>query len=154
MAPVTEIRALLEGQRVLSLGVLVDGAPWVGLLPYALSNRRESAFIHASRLARHTAGLLSGAPFSALIHAPDPADGDPLQVPRLTLCGVVEPLLRGSGAYGDAQSAYLGRFPGSEVTFGLGDFGLYRLVFRSARYIGGFARAFDVDPAGFASREG
>ncbi len=59
----TLLRDLLLGQRVLSLGVLVDGAPYVGLLPFALAKDRRALLVHASSLARHTRGLVEGAPF-------------------------------------------------------------------------------------------
>ncbi len=39
---------LLTEARVLSLGVLVEGAPYVGLLPFAVSEDKGSALVHAS----------------------------------------------------------------------------------------------------------
>lgn len=59
---------LLTGQRVLALGVLVEGAPYVGLLPFVLKPDFGGALVHASKLARHSVGLVPGAPFAALIH--------------------------------------------------------------------------------------
>ncbi len=140
------LRDLLERQRVLSLGVLVDGEPYVGLLPFAAGAGLSTLFVHASGLARHTKGLGQGAPFSALLHAPDESGADPLQIPRVSLQGDVRPLARDTPEYEDAASRYLTRFPQSEETFELGDFGLYALRIREGRLVGGFARARNVSP--------
>ena len=42
------LRRLLTEVRVLSLGVLVDGTPYVGLVPFAVGTNRGSALVHAS----------------------------------------------------------------------------------------------------------
>ncbi len=138
---VQKLRDLLQSTRVLALAVLVDGEPYVGLLPYAMSPDYGGALVHASALARHTKGLVSGAPFSALIHRPDRPDADPLQVERITVEGTVEMVERESDTYRDSQRRYVERFPTSAPTFALGDFNLYHLRFVSGRYVGGFARA-------------
>lgn len=143
------VRGLLCRVRVLSLGVTVDAEPHVGLLPFVVVPDFGSVLVHASRLARHTRGLLPGAPFSALIHGPDEPDADPLQVPRLTVAGTVQPLARDDRGWEDARRLYLDRFPGSAQTFSLGDFGLYRLQLESGRLVAGFARAVTLRPESF-----
>jgi len=138
------LRELLEVPRVAALGVLVEGAPYVGLVPFAVAADRQALLIHASRLARHTRGLLAGAPFSALVHAPEAAGADPLQLPRVTFVGTVAPL---SGADEvEARARYLARFPEAEQTFALPDFALHALRIREGRLVAGFARARDVSP--------
>jgi putative heme iron utilization protein len=141
------LQQLLGGQRVLALAVLVDGAPYVGLLPFALERGYGSLLIHASDLALHSRGLAPDAPFSALIQAPDSPERDPLQIPRVTLQGRVEVLERGGDDYEQGKTLYTTAFPASQVTFGLGDFRLYRLKLEKGRLIGGFARAATVSPA-------
>ncbi len=138
------LRSLLTGTRVLSLGVLVDGAPLVGLLPFAVRPDLSGAIVHVSRLARHAKGLADGAPFGALVHAPDPPDGDPLQVARVSLEGEAATLAPGTPAHEEAKALYLARFPGSAGTFALGDFALHELRFRRGRLVGGFARAISL----------
>ncbi|MCU0621053.1 MAG: pyridoxamine 5'-phosphate oxidase family protein [Gemmatimonadales bacterium] len=144
------LAALLEQRRVLALGVLVDGAPHVGLLPFARSSDGTTLMVHASRLARHARGLAAGAPFSALVHADDDREADPLQVARATLEGTVEPLPRGTSAYAEARARYLARLPSSAVTFELGDFQLYALRVERGRLVLGFAQALDVLPEDLA----
>jgi heme iron utilization protein len=137
------LRALLA-QRVLSLGVLVGGAPYVGLLPFALASDRQTLLVHASALARHTRGLAEGAPWSGLLHAPDDPGGDPLQVGRVTLSGEVQRLPEGTPGNADGRARFLARFPGSAQTFELADFGLYALRVREGRLVAGFARARNI----------
>lgn len=138
------LKSLLTERRVLSLGVLVDGAPVVGLLPFAARPDLTALLVHASGLARHSKGLFSGAPFAALIHAEDDPDSDPLQVPRVSLEGEVHTLAPGTAAHDSARALYLARFPSSEPTFALGDFALHELRIRRGRLVGGFARALNL----------
>jgi putative heme iron utilization protein len=138
------VRELLTQRRVLALALLVNGKPHVGLLPFVLKPDFTGLLIHASRMARHSQGLLPGAPFSALIHSADTPDADPLQIPRLTLEGEVHVFERDSPAYSAARTVYLKRLPQSDITFELADFSLYELRLRSARLVAGFARAANV----------
>jgi len=141
---------LLETTRVLSLGVLVDGEPEVGLLPYALSEDRGTIYVQASGLARHSRGLLPGAHVSVLIHASDAPDRDPMQLTRLSVRASVRVLERDTDAFTAAASRFIARFPTAETTLQLGDFTLYELTLGRGRYVEGFARAFNVGPDTFA----
>jgi putative heme iron utilization protein len=140
-----QLATLLEGQRVATLAVLVDGRPYASLVPFAASTDFATALIHASRLARHSQGLLADAPFSLLIHQPDAnPDTNPAQLPRVTLQGSVQPLDRQHGEYPSARDRYLAKFPQSQITFQLGDFTLYALRIESCRFVAGFAKTFDL----------
>jgi putative heme iron utilization protein len=145
------VRELLEVPRVIALGVLVEGAPYVGLLPFASAEDHAALFVHASALARHARGLTDGAPCSALVHLADTEGGDPLQVPRLTLQCEVIVLDPASPAHAAARARYLERFPQSAPTFELPDFQLYALRVREGRLVAGFARARNVSPGDLAS---
>jgi putative heme iron utilization protein len=145
--------ALLD-RRVAAMGVLVDGSPYVGLLPFAPSPDRRTLYVHASALARHTRGLGDGMPFSALLHEAEEAAPDPLQVPRVTFQGTVERLVPTSDEHAAARAAYLERFPGSETTFELSDFDLYALRISEGRLVAGFARARNVSPGDLATLSG
>lgn len=147
------LRRLLS-QRVLSLGVLVDGAPYVGLLPFAVADGHQALLVHASDLARHTRGLADGAPWSALLHLPDDPGGDPLQVGRATLSGDVGRLVEGTPEHGAAKARFLGRFPDAAQTFDLPDFGMFALRVRAGRLVAGFARARDFSPGDLAALGG
>ncbi len=140
------LHKLLTEQRVLSLAVLVDGEPYVGLLPFAMLPGFSAALVHASRLAKHTAGLNDGAPFSLLVHLPDAPNVDPQQIPRVSLQGRVRLLAKETLDYEDARIIYLTKFPQSEQTFTLGDFNLYQLVIETGRFVAAFGRIYNVTP--------
>ena len=140
------VRKLLTDCRVLSLGVLIDGKPHVGLLPFVTATDYRSALIHASQLARHSRGLQPGSPFSALIHASDEQQIDALQVPRVTISGTVQLVAQADADFDSSRQAFIDRFPSSAQTFHLGDFNLYRLHFEWGRLVSGFARAISLSP--------
>jgi nitroimidazol reductase NimA-like FMN-containing flavoprotein (pyridoxamine 5'-phosphate oxidase superfamily) len=143
------LRHLLTEVRVLSLGVLVEGEPYVGLLPFVVGHDFQSVLVHASDLAKHSRGLQEGSPFSFLIHGTDEPDGDPLQVARVTISGTVHQVARTEEEYPRLRDAYIDRFPTSERTFMLGDFYLYKLQFERGRLVAGFARAVNLRPESF-----
>jgi hypothetical protein len=58
----------------------------------------------------------------------------------------VQPFERKSAEWEAGRALYLARFPDSRVTFGLGDFTLYRLQFVAGTYVAGFGRAMDIEP--------
>lgn len=141
------LSSLLVDRRVATLAVLADGMPFASLVPFAMTDRFETALIHASRLAKHSEGLTSGAPFSLLIHEQDSQpDANPAQLARATLQGWVEILERDTDEYSRAREHYLAKFPRSQITFQLGDFSLYSLRIESCRFVAGFGKAFDVTP--------
>ena len=136
------LQTLLTRERVLSLGVLVDGKPVVGVLPF-LAMPDSSLVVHASRLARHAQGLFPGAAFGAAIQAPDHPDQDPLRLPRLTFEGRVEALAEGDETLA-AREAWVSRFSSAAMTVELGDFAFWRLRIASGRLIVGFGRALNI----------
>jgi hypothetical protein len=144
------IRNLLDGERILSLAVLVDGAPFAGLLPFVPLPDYSGVMIHASRLSRHSAGLTAGARAAVLLHEQDGPDKDPLQIKRASFECDVHPLERDSEAWTAGRERYLARFPDSRITFRLRDFTLYRLQFRQGLLVAGFGRAMDIAPRDIA----
>lgn len=140
------VKKLLTDCRVLSLGVLVDGKPHVGLLPFVAATDYRSVLIHASQLARHSRGLQPGSPYSALIHSSNEEQNDALQVPRISISGTVQLVAQADADFESSREAFIDRFPSSAQTFHLGDFNLYRLHFEWGRLVSGFARAITLSP--------
>lgn len=138
------VRDLLDGSRVLSLAVIVDGEAEAALLPFAPRADYGAVYVQASGLARHARGLQAGVQVGVLLHANDTPDADPMQLPRLTVQATVSVLDKSSEAFRSASARFIERFPGAEMTLGLGDFNLYELTLGRGRYIEGFARAFNV----------
>jgi putative heme iron utilization protein len=145
---------ILLGERLLALGVVADGVPIVGLLPYAVSEDRCALYVQASTLARHTRGLVAGALWSGIVHEPDREDIDPLRVPRLQLEGVVEPLTPSHPELAAAVRAFLREFPQAAATLELPDFALYRLELQGGRMILGFGQALNLSREHFAALSG
>ena len=143
------IRDLLSSTRVLSLAVLVDGESEAALLPFALSPGLGAVYVQASALARHSRGLMPGTKVGLLIHVPDTADTDPMQLPRLMVQATVRVLERETDEFATAAARFIDRFPGAKMTLNLGDFTLYELALGRGRYVEGFARAFNVGPETF-----
>jgi putative heme iron utilization protein len=106
--------------------------------------------IHASRMAKHSAGLAADARVGVLLHEQDGAGKDPLQLQRVTFECTVQPLQRKGEAWLAGRERWLQRFPDSRITFNLGDFTLYRLEFRQGLYVGGFGRAVEISPRDIA----
>jgi putative heme iron utilization protein len=138
------IRGLLEGPRVLSLAVMVEGDPEAALMPFALREDYGAVYVQASGLARHARGLQPGARVGVLIHANDTPDVDPLQLARISVQATATVLDKTGDAFAAAAARFIDRFPAAEMTLGLGDFNLYELTLGRGRYIEGFARAFNV----------
>jgi len=140
-----DLRTLLDNRRVLSLAVVADGQPVIGLLPFVCMPDYRALVVHASRLARHTRGLTQGAPFDVLIHEPD--DGvDAMQVKRVTLRGVVGTVERDSDAHTAVKQRFLHRFPDAAPITELGDFSFFILLIDAGRLVTGFAGAANVTP--------
>jgi hypothetical protein len=135
---------LLFEQRLLSLAVIANDRPVIGLLPFALSADGRALIIHASRLARHTAGLAEGAPFDALVHESVTGDMDPLQARRVTLRGEVRAFAEHDAARAVDRAVYLAKFPEAEPITALGDFAFFRLEITGGRLVSGFGGAINL----------
>ena len=144
----SEDRALLKGlldeQRLVALGLVVEGEPVIGLLPFAVSEDYGALYVQASGLARHSRGLVAGARFSGVIHRPDAPEEDALRTPRAVLEGVVDPFDEDRPERAVAVRSLVGRFPSAAMTLALPDFKVYRLELTGGRLIGGFGRALNL----------
>lgn len=138
---------LLRAQRVAALGTLHAGAPFVSMVIFAAAPDFSAVYLHLSRLAQHTRDLAADPRASLLMAETDrSASRNPLTLGRVSLQGVVAAIPDNSPEHASAKSLYLARFPAAEFNFTLGDFGLYAFTPQAGRYVGGFARAFDLTP--------
>lgn len=141
--------SLVSQSRVAALGTLHDGAPFVSMVLAAPDPSRSVWFIHVSRLSGHTQDLLKDRRASLMLAMPDTGGKDPQQLARLTLTGEAAELPSDSAEEASAKEIYLERFPHmTEIVGQLGDFSFWAIRPKSARFVGGFARAFTLTPEG------
>lgn len=141
------LRALVEGRRQAALGTLDAGAPFVSMVVYGLERRAGRApapLIHVSRLSAHTRHLLADSRASLLIALPDVGQGDPQALARVTLQCEAQLIPGDDPTHAGARAAYLAHLPQQEYLFGFPDFMLFRFEPLTARYVGGFAKAFSL----------
>jgi putative heme iron utilization protein len=143
---------LVSENRVASLGTLHEGGPFVSMVLAAPDPTHSVWFIHVSRLSGHTHDLLEDPRVSLMLAMPDAGGKDPQQLARLTLTGEATELAADSDEEASAKEIYLGKFPHmAEIVDQLGDFSFWVVRPKSARFVGGFARAFTLDPAALRS---
>lgn len=148
------LRQLMTTHRQAALGTVDAGAPFVSMVLYALEWRTEAGpafIIHVSGLSAHTRHMRADPRASLLVMRPDTGANDPQALARVTIQCRAIPLAPDDPTYPAARLAYLTRLPQQEYLFSFPDFTLFRLEPQSARYIGGFARAFSLTADQFAA---
>jgi putative heme iron utilization protein len=145
------LRSLLQSQQVAALATLHKGEPAVSMVPYALLPQGQGFVIHVSRLAAHTADMLTNPAVGLLVTATLVASASPQAIPRVSIQGDAHQRADDSPAYAQARAFYLSRFPQSEEMFTFSDFSLFVIAVRSVRFVGGFAQASSVTAEQFAS---
>jgi hypothetical protein len=117
------------------------------MVAYACEPGFAGFLLHLSRLSAHTRNLLASPSASIAISEPDTAQiRNPQTLARISIQGEARPLQEDWSGYAEAKALYENRFPDSSPLFGFGDFLLFRLVPREARFVAGFARAYTLDP--------
>jgi heme iron utilization protein len=133
----SDLRALLENERsgvLATLSVRRDGWPFASVAPYALTIAGEPVLLLSS-LAEHTRNLLADGRASLLVQDHARLE-DPQAAARITILGQIEVIHEPELA--SAQERYLGRHPQAAEYLSMGNFRLYVLRVREARFIGGF----------------
>lgn len=135
---------LIRIQRVAAFGTLRDGGPLVSMILYAAAEDFASFYIHASRLAQHTQDLLGDPRVSLMIAETDTGSPDPQTLARVSIRGeaiIVPPTV---DEYEEVKSSYLQKFPEAAFNFTLGDFAIYKIEPRAARFVAGFGKIFNL----------
>ena len=140
---------LMRTQRIAALGTIRDTAPLVSMVPYVAAADLAVVYIRVSRLAQHTQALRQDGRVGLLIVEPDTGQKDPQTLARVSIRGDATEVPSTAGDYAAAKAAYLEKFPRSAVTFRLGDFSLYSISLREARYVGGFGQIVDLTAEDF-----
>jgi len=138
---------LLKTTRVAALGTLHDGAPFVSMTSLARADDGSAFYVHVSRLAQHTRDMDADPRVSLMFAEADDGRVDPQTLARLSIQCRAEKIERADESYAAIQKLYLSQFPASEQLFSFGDFNLWKLIPEKARFVAGFARAFNITPA-------
>ena len=146
----TRLRTLIRSQEVAALGTLHDGAPFVSMVPYALLPEGAGFVIHVSALASHTKDMVASPAVSLMVMAAPSPEVPSQALARVTIQGEAVRIPSEAPIHEMAKRLYLERFPQSAQTFELGDFALFAIRPRSARYVGGFAQAKTLTAEGLA----
>jgi putative heme iron utilization protein len=142
--------SLLRERSIAALGTIVDGSPVVSMVLYASEPDLSCLYLHVSRLAQHTRGLLAQPRVGLLVCEPDRASRNPLTLARVSLQGLAAPLPEASPVFERARQLYLDAHPTAAINFQLPDFLLFGVQPQSARFIGGFGKIFDLDRESWA----
>lgn len=135
---------LLRTQRIAAFGTLRDGAPLVSMILYAVSPDFKQFYIHASRLALHTQDILKDSRVSLMVAETDTGKKDPQTLARVSMRGEAVAVPPTDAEYQEAKAIYLEKFPQTDFNFTLGDFSIYRIAPRTARYVAGFGKIFNL----------
>jgi hypothetical protein len=139
-----KLAEMIRSSRVAGLGTLRDGAPLVSLVAYLPEDDFSAFYIHVSQLAQHTQGMLADPRVGLMIAEQDDGRANPQTLARVSILGAAERIGTDDIPYPSIRSHYISRFPQSAPLFGFGDFGLWRVTPQSARYVAGFAQAFNL----------
>ena len=147
---VADAKRLMRLARTGALATLeAEGAGLLTTLVGVASDFDGAPLFLMSTLSRHTRNLARD-PRASLLLTGARDRGDPLNHPRVTLGGRVEP-----DPAGRAKSRYLQRNRKAALYAGFSDFGMFRLRIESVHFNGGFGRAGALAPADvLASRAG
>ena len=140
---------LIRNGRIASLGTLRQGAPFVSMVLYTPAANFGAFYIHISRLAHHTQDILQDPRVSLMIVEQDTLEVDAAHkndaaLARLSILGHAVEVVADSEEYTQVKEAYLGKYPQAQPLFDFKDFSIFRIQPESARYVAGFARAFNL----------
>lgn len=137
-------KTLIRGARFGALAVIEPGtgAPLASRVGVA-TDIDGAPLILVSMLSAHTGAILADPRCSLLVG--EPAKGDPLAHPRITLVCQALRLERGSAGHARAERRYLNRNPKAKLYAALGDFSIFRLEPERASLNGGFGKAYLLD---------
>lgn len=138
-----QARILLRGARFAAIGVIdpETGFPFVSRVLLG-TDIDGAAVILVSNLSAHTSALLAD-PRASLLTG-EPAKGDPLAHPRLTVQCLAESVERDSPTHARLRGRFLARHPKSQLYIDFPDFRFFRLLPERASLNGGFGRAYHL----------
>ncbi len=137
-------RKLIDEAVYAAIAVLEPdtGIPLVSRIAVSTDQRGNLIFL-ASDLANHSKALAINP--NASIMVGEPAKGDPLAHPRITLIGKIEKIDRASTERDTLREPWLDYHPKAKLYIDFGDFHFFRLNIQRANLNGGFGKAYELD---------
>lgn len=136
---------LIRTQRYAALGTLRDGAPSVSMILYAASPDFQSFYTLISGLAQHTQDIQRDARVGLMLIEDGDEHDDPQQRARISINGDAVRVTAQDPDY-ETKALYLEKYPQTAFNLSLKDFSFYRIAPRTARFVAGFAQAFNLLP--------
>jgi hypothetical protein len=148
--PAEEARTIVEGTNVGTLATLTQaGDPWASLVTYGVLADGAPVLL-VSHLAEHGRNLVLD-PRASLVAATPARGDDPLDMGRVTLAGRAE--RRAGGEEQAARAAHIAAVPQAATYVDFSDFSLWVLRVERVRWVGGYGRMGDVEPADYVAAE-
>ena len=136
-----EAARLVKTHRWAALATLGEDGPAASMVAYAPLRDLSSLVLFLSGLSEHTRNLVDEPQISLVISETDPGTGDPQTLARVSITGTAQMIERTSPEFEETWQVYTDRLPDAGPRIVLGDFSLFRVVVKEARYVGGFAQA-------------
>jgi putative heme iron utilization protein len=143
----TTLAGLIRTRRIAALGTLRKGEPMVTMVMFVPAADFSEFYIHTSRLAMHTQNILKHPEVSLMICESEQEGEDPQTLARVSIAGTATMVAVTHEHYDLAKRLYLEKYPAASFNFQLGDFAIYAIRTRSARYVAGFGRIFNLTTA-------
>jgi len=137
---------IISNTRIAALGTIRDEAPRISMVTFIAATDLSAFYVHVSRLAQHTVDMQKNKQVSLLITEADDDRSDPQTLARISIRASAEFMENGEPGYAPVKNHYIERFPDSVPLFRLADFGLWRIKPKGARYVAGFAKAYNLSP--------
>ena len=137
---------IITNTRLAALGTIRDEAPRVSMVAFVTAPDFSAFYVHVSRLAQHTVDMQKNKHVSLLIAEPDDGRADPQTLARISIHATAIFMENGEPGYTPVKNQYIERFPESEPLFKFADFGLWRIKPKGARFVAGFAKAYNLSP--------
>jgi len=135
---------IISNTRIAALGTIRDEAPRVSMVAFVAAADFSAFYVHVSRLAQHTVDMQKNKQVSLLIAEVDDGRADPQTLARISIRASAIFMENGEPGYAPIKTQYIERFPESEPLFKLADFGLWRIKPKGARFVAGFAKAYNL----------
>ncbi len=135
---------MIRNTRVAALGTLREAAPRVSMVAFVAAEDFSVFYVHVSRLAQHTVDMQKDKQVGLLIAEVDDGRADPQTLARISIRASAEAIQNGEPGYTPIKELYLARFPEAGQFFKLADFNFWRIKPKGARFVAGFAKAYNI----------